>query len=310
MIQELQMNTKRGVDAEARAWIARLKSGDATTEDAEAFRAWRQQSAEHERALQKALQLWQLSGEAAAEQARPPSRRGVLLGGAGLLAASAGAYQAAAFLGHVPNLSAWLADQATAIGAVAPLDVAGAEGTLDGASAVNGGNGSRLRLVAGALYVHVGLRAEGKPALAVEAASLGASLTAGAAEIRFGDRGPEIACAEGQVQITAPKPMLLGAGETVSLNDAGTLLHSVQAPQEIAGWRSGILTFRRRRLGDALADLNRHRTGKVLLGRPLLAERQVSGVFHLDRPDEIVSHLVEGLRLVRRDLPGRLVLLS
>ncbi|MEO0960608.1 MAG: hypothetical protein AAFY66_19510, partial [Pseudomonadota bacterium] len=51
-------------------------------------------------------------------------------------------------------------------------------------------------------------------------------------------------------------------------------------------------------------------TGRVILARSLLAERRVSGTFHLARPDEIVTSLVDALGLERRDLPARIVLLS
>lgn len=305
------MTKQHGADAEARAWIARLKSGEATAEDAAAFEQWRRRAPENERALRDALRLWELTGAAVAEVRAPVrTRRQVLVAGAGMLGTATAAYQGAVFLGHAPGLRALWADEATPVGRGSSFDIVDGSGQLDGASAVYRAGTETVRLVEGAMFVDATSRAGGARPLGLRAQALEASLMSGAAEVRIGDRGVEIACAEGVVDVIEPARRQLVAGESLALLDEGTTAATTRSPREIASWRHGILSFTNRRLGDAIADLNRHRRGKVLFGRALLAERLVSGVFHLDRPDEALTHLIAGLSLDDRALPGRIVLLS
>ncbi|MEM6942250.1 MAG: DUF4880 domain-containing protein [Pseudomonadota bacterium] len=308
------MSNQDHADREARAWMARLKSGQATAEDARAFEAWRRQSSAHEAAFTRAAKLWSLLGEidsAAVERPKPRllTRRGFAALGAGTLAGVA-AIQSAAYLGHIPSARVLLADQSTATGSVRPLALPGISGALDGASAIDQVGPRRLRLVEGAAFVQRKPNDEGEMSLEVEAGMLRATVRAGAAEIRFGDQGVEIACAEGAVTLSAPEKIALDTGDAMGIRDDGALSRSTKRPTEIAAWIDGLMTFRDRRLGDVVADLNRHRTGRVILTRSALAERRVGGTFHLDRPDEIVSSLAESLRLRRRDLPAGIVLLS
>lgn len=302
------MTGSQDADAKARAWVARLRSGDATSADAEAFEAWRNQSQQNEQAVQRAVHLWHISGRAVSQRHRRPRLTRRLVMGGGLLAATGAAYQAAVFLGQAPQLQSLLADQYSDTGAPTPLNLSGSGGTLDGASAVRISGPDHVQLLTGAVYVQPDAD-RGDP-LKLAAGPLLADTATGAAELRFGDRGPEIACAAGEIHLTAPEDIMLGPGDTVSVIAGNTVRQSTQSAEDIASWRTGVLKFTRRRLGDAVADLNRHRRGRVVLGTSETADRMVSGVFHLDRPDEIVSHMALSLSLDRRDLPGGIVILS
>lgn len=306
------MSKSETPDTTARAWIARLKSGDATRADAYRFKAWRERSAENEQAFRQALHLWELSGRAVEAQGVRPalSRRRFVLQGAGLAAAAVTAQQAAVFLGFARSLHAWSADQSTPTGVVEALDLTRASGSLDGASAIAGAGADRIRLLEGAVFLSSIADGDSPRNIDVEAGGLVASLSDGALELRITDRGAEITCAAGEIRVAAPVPHDLRAGDSLEVLATGEAVRSDRGPEEIASWRRGVLTFRKRRLADVLSVLNRHRTGRVLLRRAGLADRLVSGVFHLDRPDEIVSHLVTTLRLGRSDLPGRVVLLG
>src|SRR3974377_1873781 len=52
---------------EALAWVIRLNSGTATTDDAAALALWRAQSPEHEAAFGEAVRLWRDLGQATRE---------------------------------------------------------------------------------------------------------------------------------------------------------------------------------------------------------------------------------------------------
>ena len=61
---------------DALAWVARLKSGEATVADAEQLLDWRHKSPEHERAFRDAVRCWRALGTALADPpARKPMRR-------------------------------------------------------------------------------------------------------------------------------------------------------------------------------------------------------------------------------------------
>ncbi|MEI9923186.1 MAG: FecR/PupR family sigma factor regulator [Bradyrhizobium sp.] len=50
---------------EALTWVIHLHSGEATQEDGDAVKRWRQQSEEHEQAFRDAVKLWRTFGAAA-----------------------------------------------------------------------------------------------------------------------------------------------------------------------------------------------------------------------------------------------------
>ena len=52
---------------QALAWVIRLNSGMATSDDAAALELWRGRSAEHEAAFRDAVRLWRSLGEATRE---------------------------------------------------------------------------------------------------------------------------------------------------------------------------------------------------------------------------------------------------
>src|SRR5580698_8219798 len=55
------------IDEEAMAWVVRLTSGNSTPQEHEAFRAWRDSSAEHAAALDRARKVWSQLGTALPE---------------------------------------------------------------------------------------------------------------------------------------------------------------------------------------------------------------------------------------------------
>jgi ferric-dicitrate binding protein FerR (iron transport regulator) len=59
---------------DALAWVVRLKSGEATLEDAEQLINWRAQSQAHERAFRDAVKCWKAVGRGLVSD--EPTRRG------------------------------------------------------------------------------------------------------------------------------------------------------------------------------------------------------------------------------------------
>ncbi|MCJ8144086.1 DUF4880 domain-containing protein [Ancylobacter sp. A5.8] len=297
---------------EAIAWVALLTSGDATRDDAVRLKVWRARSPAHEIAFRRASAVWRGVGSAPA-----PSRlsRRLFLAGAGAGAALAAGW-AGTMIGVLPGLDQLLSDHATAVGEQARIDLPdGSLVDLDGASALDASFSAGARavtLVAGAAAF----------AIATDPRPFRAAIGPGevtAANARFaasvGARQIVIDCIEGRIEVRCGGVTTLQAGERARLaagSIAGGSLagRETLAPDAAASWRRGLLVFADQPLADVVADINRHRRGRIVLARPGLGERRVDGVFHLDRGDEIVTNLAAALKLRDTWLPGGVVLLS
>jgi transmembrane sensor len=75
-------------------------------------------------------------------------------------------------------------------------------------------------------------------------------------------------------------------------------------------WQQGLLIFRHETLRHVIAEVNRYRSGRIILLDEQLAERDVVASFHLDRIDEVVEHVVQAFGARATFLPGGVVLLS
>lgn len=293
---------------EAIAWVVLLTSGEATREDAVRLKTWRARSHEHELAFRRASAAWRGVGSAPA-----PARlsRRLFLAGAGAGTALA-AMWAGTMIGVLPGLDQILSDHATAVGEQARIDLPdGSSVDLDGASALDArftADARTVTLVSGAAEFDIA--ADPRPFRA----SIGPGEVT-AAEARFaasvGASQTVIDCIEGRVEVQCGGGMTLKAGERARMV-GGSLLagREALAPNAAAPWRRGLLVFTDQPLADVVADINRHRRGRIVLARPGLGERRVDGVFHLDRPDEIVTNLAAALKLYDTWLPGGVVLLT
>ncbi|WP_245261765.1 FecR family protein [Ancylobacter sp. FA202] len=293
---------------EAMAWVVLLTSGEATRDDAARLKAWRARSYAHERAFRRASAVWRGLGAASA-----PSRlsRRLFLAGVGAGTALAAGW-AGTMIGVLPGLDQLLSDHATAVGEQARIDLPdGSSVDLDAASALDARFTADYRavtLVTGAAEFEIA--ADPRPFRA----SIGPGEVT-AAKARFaasvGARQTVIDCIEGSIEVQCGGVTTLKAGERARLA-GGSLLagRETLAPNAAAPWRRGLLVFTDQPLADVVADINRHRRGRIVLARPGLGERRVDGVFHLGRTDEIVTNLAAALKLRDTWLPGGVVLLS
>ncbi len=88
-----------------------------------------------------------------------------------------------------------------------------------------------------------------------------------------------------------------------------SLEHGVQALPGFdlnasTGWRRGVLVFDRQPLAQVIEQLNRYRTGQIILANPALASRQVSGVFRLEMLDSALQTLTQELHIQQAELAG------
>lgn len=299
---------------EATALVVRITSGEATTEDAEALAKWRARSARHEEAFCEAARLWKGLGTALKKVDRPAriaiSRRAVLAGGS-LAAGIAAGGVVLSQLGYLPPLDAAFSDYTTEVGQQRTIGLPdGSVVTLDGRSALDLDYSSRQRaasLSAGAAVFEIAAD-EDRP-FALEAAN-GTTVASGASfTIRRGVADVSVECLKGRVSVHCRKTADLSEGEQINYSASGLGEKTETDVETAAAWRKGLLVFNDRSLDDVVADLNRHRLGKVIIARDDLRSRKVSGVFHLDRPEEILAHLEDTLDLRPFNLVGGVVLL-
>lgn len=302
------IDERQGPDAQARVWLVRLKSGDATRNDLQALTRWRTASVEHESSYQAALRMWHALGPAMA------GRGGVLPPPAGLVSRR------------------WMLGGATGLAASAVLGVVLVGGTSVPAGATvyetNKGERRRVRLATALdLELNTDTRLyfwpEAKPRLMLDrgeamisvAYSDGKHLlaranlvevTAQRARFVLRDDGDitKIACLEGDVSIQSEGREYALAGKR-SLALGQTTAEPVETPalESETAWQRGLFMFKDRPAAEVVAELNRYRSGYVYLPGDRSAVR-ITGVIHLDRVDLAVDHIARslGMKVVR--LPG------
>ncbi|GAB4070679.1 FecR domain-containing protein [Ancylobacter sonchi] len=302
---------RRELDAlqrEAIGWVTRLTSGEATVEDAQQLQAWRGRSRAHEEAFRLASQTWRHAGLLATANVRRPAltRRLVLVGAGTALAAG----WVGVSLGLLPGLDQIMSDYATGVGEQASFALPdGSMIYLDGATALDVDltqDARTAKLVNGAAAFDIAagafpFRVAAGPCV-ISANDADFTLTAGSGPIR-------IECTRGSLAISGAVTARLNAGERITLAPDYPAEAEPMNPTMAGAWRRGLLVFENRPLSEVVDDINRHRRGRVVLARPGLGARRVDGVFHLQRPDEIVDNLVASLALSETRLPGNIVIL-
>ncbi|TXL72997.1 DUF4880 domain-containing protein [Vineibacter terrae] len=301
---------------EALAWVVRLTSGAATQADADGLKAWRRRTPAHDTAFRAAVRLWQQAGAAAtlANGVRPrpklPGRR-MVMAGAALAAGAAGVMLAGVRLGYVAEPSAWLAEHRTGTGEQKRVVLP------DGSVAeLNTRTSLSLRFTPAQRGVEL-LDGEASFAVTKDAsrpfvvmAGRGTTTVTGTLfTVRDQDDVVRVVCVEGSVEVRARETARLSAGDLATYDDRG--LHSVARADAAAetAWRRGMLVFRGQTLRQVVEEINRYRRGRIWLENAAAAQRKLSGVFHLDRLDEAITHIQRTLGLQATQLPGGIVFL-
>lgn len=319
---EAAMQSARG---EARGWLRRLHGGEATSDDVAALEHWRAQSPAHARAFAEESLFWSVLGDAARQAERdraaqpvrarlPASRRDFLIGGTALAASAAAIAVISPPLGLWPSAAEWSADYRTATGERRQLDLLpelslelNTRTSLD--IRQRGETGAVLELVSGeAAIVNRG----GSTANVTVVAGAGRINGRGAAfNIRKTGTDVRVTCTSGRVDVDChQRTRSLAAGQQFAYgaSDSGDV---VAADAEIVtAWQRGMLMFRRAPLSEVIEEVNRYRSGRVVLVDSALAQRQIMANFRLDRIDDVIDFIAKGMNLRVRTLPGGVVLVG
>ena len=313
---------------EALDWVARLKSGAPTRADVEALQRWREQSLAHEEAFRKAARIFRNAGIAAGELADRPDgidagqvrqklpakvlARRAFLGGA-MAAAAAGYLVIRPPLGLWPSLEELSADYRTGKGeqrkVVVSSDVSLELNTQTSIALRSAPDETRVELISGEASV-AALRSSPKPFIMLAA---NGRISARQADFnaRCLDGNVRVTCLHGMVDVAYDgKIVQLGPAEQVSYSQGGIDVSVSVDPAQVAAWQSGLLIFRDQALADVVDEVNRYRSGKIIITNPDLKHRVVNGTFQISKLGDFVLQVQQLFGAQARSLPGGLVLLG
>jgi transmembrane sensor len=314
------------LEREAHEWLARLTSGRATAADAEALRRWCARSTAHAEALAEATLLWESLAPAAREvahrsldaaSATPPprlARRAVLGGGLAAAAASAGYALLRPPFELWPSIFDLAADYRTGTGERREIALAGGVSvelntrtSLNIRSAAN--QGQHIELVSGEAAVATG----GVLANPLVVAAAGGRVIASDAkfDLRCDGGVASVACLQGAVNIEYQGGVAaLAAREQLVYGNGRLGSTAAIDPTTVTAWREGRLVFHGVPLARVIEEVNRYRSGRIILMNSALGRRTVDATFPIDRTDEVVSLVRQAYGADVTTLPGGVVILS
>jgi transmembrane sensor len=313
---------------EALDWVARLKSGASVRADIEALQRWRQQSPAHEEAFRKAARIFRHAGIAAGELADPPHgidapqvlqrspsaafARRALLGGA-MAAAAAGYLVVRPPLGLWPSLEELSADYRTGKGEqrkiVVSSDVSLELNTQTSIALRSVPDETRIELISGEASV-AAMRASPTPFVMLAA---NGRIRARQADFnaRCLDGNVRVTCLNGLVDVAqGEKVVQLRPAEQVSYSPGGMEGSVAVDATQVSAWQSGLLIFRDQALADVVDEVNRYRSGKIIITNADLKQRVVNGTFQISKLGGFVLQVQQLFGAQARSLPGGVVLLG
>lgn len=304
-------------------WVALLRSGRATTEDAEQLQRWRALSPAHEAAFRQAARLYRDLGTMGAELERRNVRpfvarravtRRALIGGA--MAASVAGYMVVKPPMELwPSLAEMSADYRTAKGEqldVALTDNVSLKLNTQTSVAVRGsGINPRIELISGEAAIS-SRRSVSEPLVVIAADGQIAS-SAGEVNIRCIDGVVLAVCIQGSITVShGGRSIELTSGQQIAYSASEPLGKPVPVvdPGVLSAWREKLLIFKDEPLAAVVGEINRYRPGKIVVTSSDLGRRLVNGTFHTDKLDDFVAQVRQLYAVKVRALPGGLVLLS
>jgi transmembrane sensor len=148
-------------------------------------------------------------------------------------------------------------------------------------------------------------------AFSVVAAGGKASADEAQFDVRRLESGACVTCLARAVRVEYRQTTVtLGPNQRVSYDSNGLgKIVPVDAAVAVA-WQNGLLIFNMTPLAEVIDELNRYRTGRIVLLNQAAAKIPVNGRFRIDRPDEALMQIERAFGVSGRALPGGFVLLS
>lgn len=324
-----QNSPEQAIREQAAEWAVLLSAGPLSTEQEQALARWLASDPRHAQALAFAQATWADLGRLGSlDQGAPRASLAVARPLAGrrrrsrlrwALSATAAWVLAVVAVDQLPSVSLALhADYATAKGEVRRVSLPdGSQVDLDSHSGIElaySDSERRVRLLAGeAVFTVAPVSGTEQRPFVVERAggssrALGTRFVVGPEP----DGGTWVGMLEHSVAVTLQDAAQTGSGEQL-LKEGQSLRYDTthgirlwpeQDVRRATAWQRGVLVFEREPLAEVAAQLNRYRSGHLLITDQALARREVSGMFRLDNLDAALGLLTDELKVSRLDLPG------
>jgi transmembrane sensor len=277
-------------------WLSRIKSGNMTQVDREAFEAWLQDDDANRAAFDKSLALWkELKGVSVATVATPARRR------LWPLAAAAVAVLLVFTWAADDLVIRWKSNFSTETAEVKTVtleDGSRIELNADTAIAYHySGEQRYLTLLKGEAWFEVA--SDPHRPFVVEAAGGKTTATGTSFNIAITSAGTQVTVTEHEVSVTS-------GGQTSAVKEGqmasygrDSLALAVQPAESDAetAWRRGFLVFHDKPLGEVIAAINRYFHGYCLIMSPSIRSRRVSGLFRTSEPLESIRTIELSLGL-------------
>lgn len=338
---DLDMTQQARLQREAHDWLLRLTSGEATEEDAHAFKDWCARSPAHRRTFAESRRLWQLIGDAAALESAPRGEYGAAHKGEHDAAqenahcaaqkgtpAPAGRFSRRVFLRRAMLGSAaacagwmvlgpgrdswWPADFETAVGEQRSVQLADVAVEMNTGTRLNVDASmaemTRLELLAGEAEIRA--RNTGRQVmLSVQGGNVLA--TAANFNVRLDQRGACVTCLSGALVVgyrgatrtlVANQQLVLGARQLSEIHPAD--------PALVSAWRQQLLVFNDEPLSRVIAEINRYRPGRLIITNDALGRRRVQARFTLDQLPDVALLIRDAYGASITRIPGNVILLG
>lgn len=312
---------------QAAEWLTKLNSGEFSTDDERELNAWRAANPGHELAWRKVQSTWRVmdvltgsripGSEPLRHERQRRISKGVRFGqqrGSRAVALAACLLIAVSLIMLNPPF-ALQADVMTGKGEQRTITLAdNSQVMLNTGTALAlrySDKERRLELLDGEAFFKV---AKGKAQPFVVGIAGNEVRAIGTAfNVRREPGGVEVELVEGIVELQYSENQRrtrLKAGESARVSSQGIAVKK-HLESDMALWRDGYLAFDRLPLSDAIAQINRYRTGRIILLNNRYAGHRVSGLFRLNALDQAVDSLkavVPGIKL--RSITPYLIVLS
>ncbi|MCA8094045.1 FecR domain-containing protein [Burkholderia anthina] len=317
---------------EASAWLLRLRSGDASQAEADAFERW---CADRPQAAALLRDTWGSLRTAAAELAHEERtaavwadvarrERSMRTGRRAFIGFAVAA--GASWLAVRPPLQLWpslgdlAADYRTGTGEQRSVALSSrvtvamnTQTRVDMLSASDAAHG--VEVVAGEAEIDAATPPAGRatPIQPVTVVAGDGRMQATVARFNVRRTGSQVCvtCLSGTVALAHPRgARTLKADDQVIYDDRGVQPVSRVDPGAISAWRRGMLVFNGVPLSDVIDEINRYRPGRVVLRRAALGTNRMQAQFPITRLDDVIDMVgrLYGAHITR--LPGNIVLLS
>jgi transmembrane sensor len=321
------------LEHEAYGWVVRFVSGEATKEDLRAVKAWSARSPAHAAAFDQASLVWKkldeaeqklilkdiATGTAEVVQPRMISRRPVMarrafLGGA-LAASVAGAAVLVARppLGLWPSLSELSADVRTEVGERRQVTLADSVSVdlntrTSLAVRTDKQDGQAIELIAGEAMIAT--RAD-RPNVTLLASDGRITGTNARFNVRLDNSTVLVTCLDGDVRIMRDAVALtLPVGRQVAYSRQGMGTPVAIDPQIVTAWKDGVVIFDAMPIADVVAEVNRYRSGKIILTNAALGRERFNARFRIENIDRVLGQIAQVFGARVTSLPGGISLLG